>query len=148
MARSILEPCIEILSEFKLWMDPDILRFRLVDEPDLAWALKPTPTPVNIIKYNYLYMYTLYIYMYISFEYTYINWRHVVKSTFLAKISKTSLIKIWYQVCFYQVCFPIFAWPYPENLVFLCCRACLNSEYKPAKKNHSIHNYHKKRMYS
>ena len=68
MARSILEPCIEILSEFKLWMDPDILRFKLVDEPDLAWALKPTPTPVNIIKYNYLY--TLYIYMYISFEYT------------------------------------------------------------------------------
>ena len=68
MARSILEPCIEILSEFKLWMDPDILRFKLVDEPDLAWALKPTPTPVNIIKYNYLY--TIYIYMYISFEYT------------------------------------------------------------------------------
>lgn len=45
MARSWLDPCIEILSEFKLWTEPDIFRFRLEEEPERARACALSPTP-------------------------------------------------------------------------------------------------------
>lgn len=141
MARSWLDPCIEILSEFKLWTEPDIFRFRLEEEPERAraCALNPTPGKWNDVSEREF----LHKCMYRTFK----EGSHKQASLSLVKSrikSSWITVNLHADCCCYQspssylvysclVLFLISAWPSPENLVFLYCTAYLNSEYKPVK---------------